>query len=55
MTIIYSIEGNIGSGKSTLVKLLKQKFKKVEMTKIAEININKDCVNHPNDPTKKTM
>tara|TARA_B100000767_G_C19770551_1_gene539685 strand:+ start:1396 stop:2043 length:648 start_codon:yes stop_codon:yes gene_type:complete len=28
MTRIYSIEGNIGSGKSTLVKILKQYFKK---------------------------
>jgi len=34
MTIIYSIEGNIGSGKSTLVKLLKQNLIKVEMTEI---------------------
>lgn len=34
MTIIYSIEGNIGSGKSTLVKLLKDKLKGVETTKI---------------------
>ena len=34
MPIIYSIEGNIGSGKSTLVKLLKQNLIKVEMTKI---------------------
>ena len=34
MPIIFSIEGNIGSGKSTLVKLLKQNLIKVEMTKI---------------------
>ena len=28
MTIIFSIEGNIGSGKSTLVKKLKNYLKK---------------------------
>tara|TARA_B110000977_G_scaffold154054_1_gene195746 strand:- start:2405 stop:3052 length:648 start_codon:yes stop_codon:yes gene_type:complete len=34
MTQIYSIEGNIGSGKSTLVKILKQYFKKNKSSQI---------------------
>jgi len=34
MTQIYSIEGNIGSGKSTLVKILKEYFKKEDTKKI---------------------
>lgn len=31
---IYSIDGNIGSGKSTIIKLLKEKFKTINKTEI---------------------
>ena len=35
--IVISIEGNIGSGKSTLMEIFKQKFPQLELTHASEI------------------